>query len=65
MSDAAALARSLAMMQAASTQQALSVAMLRQSAAADRGVVTLFEQGAEQAKAALPAGQGQQVDRIA
>ncbi|CAM5773555.1 hypothetical protein [Bosea minatitlanensis] len=65
MSDAAALAQSLAAMQAASTQQALSLAMLRQSAAADRGVVALLEQGAEQAKAVLPAGQGQQVDRIA
>ena len=65
MSDAAAIAQSLVSMQSASTQQALNVEMLRQNAEADRSVVTMLEQGVEQAKATLPAGQGQQVDRMA
>lgn len=65
MSDVAAIAQSLVSMQSASTQQALGTEMLRQNAEAERGVVAMLEQGAEQAKAVLPAGQGLQVDRMA
>ncbi len=52
-------------MQAASTQQALNLEMIRQNAQADRGIVALLEQGVEQSGAVLPAGQGQQVDLTA
>ncbi|MGF7053210.1 hypothetical protein GGC47_002395 [Bosea sp. OAE752] len=65
MSDVAAIAQSLVSMQSASTQQALGTEMLRQNAEAERGVVAMLEQGAEQAKAVLPAGQGLRVDRTA
>lgn len=65
MSDAAAIAQSLVSMQSASRQQALSLEMVRQNAEADQGLVTMLEQGVEQAKATLPDGQGLQVDRFA
>ena len=65
MSDAVSLATSIVSMQAASTRQALSVEMLKQNAQADQGIVAMLQQGVEQAKATLPAGQGALVDRTA
>lgn len=65
MSDSIATTASLLAMSSASTQQALATEMVRQNAQADAGVVQLLEQGAQQAKALLPAGQGSQVDRFA
>lgn len=65
MSDAASVSRSIVTMQAASTQQALSVEMLRQNAQAEQSLVTMLQQSADAAKATLPAGQGGLVDRTA
>ena len=65
MSDAVSLATSIVSMQAASTRQALSVEMLKQNAQAEQGIVAMLQQGVEQAKATLPAGQGALVDRNA
>jgi len=65
MSDAVSLARSIVTMQAASTQQALSVEMLRQNAQAEQSLVTMLQQSVEQTRATLPAGQGGFVDRSA
>ena len=65
MSDAVSLAQSIVTMQAASTQQALSVEMLRQNAQAEQSLFAMLQQSAEQSRAALPAGQGALVDRIA
>lgn len=65
MSDAAAIAQSLVSMQTASTQQALGIEMMRQNAQAERGVVDMLQQSAEQMQAVLPEGQGQLVDRMA
>ena len=62
MSNAVSLATSIVTMQAASTQQALSVEMLRQNAQADQALVAMLQQSAEQTQAALPAGQGTLVD---
>ena len=65
MSDTVSLAQSIVTMQAASTQQALSVEMLRQNAQADQALVAMLQQSAEQTQATLPAGQGTLVDRTA
>ncbi len=65
MNDAAAIAQNLVSIQAASTQQALSIEMMRRNAEAERGLVTMLQQSAEQTQALLPAGQGQIVDRTA
>lgn len=65
MSDTASLALSMATMQAASTQQALSVEMMRQNAQAEQSLVALIQQSVEQTQAMLPAGQGGLVDRTA
>ncbi|BCB21813.1 hypothetical protein [Bosea sp. ANAM02] len=62
MSDAVSLATSILTMQAASTQQALSIEMLRQNAQAEQGLLAMLQQSADQAKAMLPAGQGGNVD---
>ncbi|MGX1744085.1 hypothetical protein ACWIEX_21255 [Bosea sp. NPDC055353] len=62
MSDTVSLAQSIVTMQAASTQQALSVEMLRQNAQADQALVAMLQQSAEQTQATLPAGQGALVD---
>lgn len=65
MSDAISLATSIVTMQAASTQQALSVEMLKQNAQAEQGLVAMLQQSVEQTQATLPAGQGTLVDRTA
>lgn len=65
MSNAVSLATSIVTMQAASTQQALSVEMVRQNAQADQALVAMLQQSVEQTQAALPAGQGALVDRTA
>ncbi|MCA0419658.1 MAG: hypothetical protein LCH80_13175 [Proteobacteria bacterium] len=65
MSDAVSLATSIVTMQATSTQQALSVEMVKQNAQADQAVVAMLQQSAEQTQATLPAGQGALVDRTA
>ncbi len=62
MSDAVALARSYAATEAAKTQQALQIEMMKQQAQAGAGIVDLLQQAAEQPKAMLPAGQGGAVD---
>lgn len=58
----AALAEQILSMQAASTQQALGIEMLRQQAQDGQSVVALLEQAASPAQATLPAGQGGAVD---
>lgn len=65
MSDAAAIAQNLVSMQAASTQQALHIEMMRQNAEAERGLADMLQQSTEQMRAVLPEGQGQLVDRMA
>lgn len=65
MSDAVSLARSIVKMQAASTQQALSVEMIKQNAQADQSLVAMLQQSVEQTQATLPAGQGSLVDLTA
>lgn len=65
MSDAISLATSIVTMQAASTQQALSIEMLRQNAQAEQGLLAMLQQSVEQTQATLPAGQGTLVDRTA
>jgi hypothetical protein len=65
MSDSIATATSLLAMSSASTRQAIATEMVRQNAQADASVVQLLQQGADQAKAVLPPGQGAQVDRFA
>ena len=65
MSDAVSLARSIVTMQAASTQQALSIEMISQNAQAEQSLVAMLQQSVEQTQAALPAGQGILVDRTA
>ena len=65
MSDAVSTATSLIAMSSTATQQALATRFVKQNADAEAGVVALLEQGAEQAKASLPAGQGGQIDRFA
>jgi hypothetical protein len=65
MSDAVSLATSIMTMQAASTQQALSIEMLKQNAQAEQGVLAMLQQSVEQTQAMLPAGQGTLVDRTA
>lgn len=65
MSDAISLATSIVTMQAASTQQALSIEMLKQNAQAEQGVLAMLQQSVEQTQATLPAGQGTLVDRTA
>ncbi|AOO80466.1 hypothetical protein [Bosea vaviloviae] len=63
MSDSSiAIAQSLAASQAAATRQTIQTAMVKQQADADQAMADLLQQGAAQAKAALPAGQGQTVD---
>ncbi len=62
MSDSMAIAQTFAATQATATQQALQTIMLSQQAQADRSVVALLQQSAEQMQAVLPAGQGQAVD---
>ena len=62
MSDSVAIAQSFVTMQAAAARQSLQTSFLRQQADAEKGLVALLEQSAEQAKASLPAGQGQKVD---
>ncbi len=56
------IAESLVTMRAAATQQALRTEMVRQQATADQALVELLQQSAEQQKATLPAGQGQNLD---
>lgn len=63
MSDAVSLAHSIVTMQAASTQQALSIEMLKQNAQAEQSLVALIQQSVEQTQAMLPEGQGGLVDR--
>lgn len=65
MSDAVSLARSIVTMQAASTQQALSVEMIKQNAQADQSLVAMLQQSVEQTQATVPAGQGSLVDLTA
>ncbi len=65
MSDAISLATSIVTMQAASTQQALSIEMLKQNAQAEQSLVAMLQQSVEQTQAMLPAGQGTLVDRTA
>lgn len=65
MSDVVSLATSIVSMQADSTRQVLSVAMLKQNAKAEQGIVAMLQQSAEQTQATLPAGQGTLVDRTA
>ncbi|MCR4523168.1 MULTISPECIES: hypothetical protein [Bosea] len=65
MSDAISLATSIVTMQAASTQQALSIEMLKQNAQAEQGLLAMLQQSVEQTQATLPAGQGTLVDRTA
>lgn len=65
MSDSAlAIAQSFAAMQAASTRQALQTEMAKQQAGADQALVEMLQQSAEQLQqqAALPAGQGENLD---
>lgn len=65
MSDSAlAIAQSFAAMQAASTRQALQTEMVKQQANADQALVEMLQQSAEQSQqqAALPTGQGGQLD---
>ena len=54
MSDAVSLAQSILTMQAASTQQALSVEMMRQDAQAEQSLVAMLQQSVEQTRATLP-----------
>lgn len=65
MSDAVSLARSIVTMQAASTQQALSMEMISQNAQAEQSLVAMLQQSVEQTQATLPTGQGALVDRTA
>ncbi|CAH1661060.1 conserved hypothetical protein [Hyphomicrobiales bacterium] len=65
MSDAVSLAHSIVTMQAASTQQALSIEMLKQNAQTEQSLVALIQQSVEQTQAMLPEGQGSLVDRSA
>lgn len=65
MSDVVSLATSIVSMQADSTRQVLSVAMLKQNAKAEQGIVAMLQQSAEQTQATLPVGQGTLVDRTA
>jgi hypothetical protein len=62
MTDAVALAQSYAATEAVKAQQALSIEVIKQQAGAEAAVVDLLQQGAEQQKALLPAGQGGNVD---
>lgn len=62
MTDAVALAQTYAATEAAKTQQALSIEMLKQQADSGAAIVELLQQSAEQQKANLPAGQGGNVD---
>ncbi len=63
MSDTSlAIAQSFAAMQAASTRQALQTEMVKQQASSDQALVELLQQAAEQQKAALPEGQGGNLD---
>ena len=65
MSDAVSLAKSIVTMQAASTQQALSIEMISQNAQAEQSLVAMLQQSVEQTQATLPDGQGTLVDRTA
>ena len=65
MSDAVSLATGVLTMQAAATQQALSIEMLKQNAQAGQGLLAMLQQSVEQSQATLPAGQGTLVDRTA
>lgn len=62
MSDAVALAQTYAATEAAKTQQALQLEMLKQQAGSGQAIVDLLQQSVEQQKAVLPAGQGGIVD---
>lgn len=62
MSDAVALAQSYAATEAVKTRQALQIEMMKQQAGSEAAVLDLLQQGAEQQKAMLPAGQGGNVD---
>jgi hypothetical protein len=63
MSDSStAIAQSLATSQAAATQRTLQTEMLRQQSQSDQAVITMLQQSAEQSKATLPAGQGENLD---
>jgi len=57
-----AIAESFVAMRAAATQQALQTEMVKQQANAEHAMAELLQQSAEQQKAALPFGQGQNVD---
>jgi hypothetical protein len=46
-------------------QQAVAISALKVAADADKAVVAVVEQAAEALKAIPPAGQGQNVDRLA
>jgi ABC-type uncharacterized transport system permease subunit len=63
MSDSStAIAQSLATSQAAATQRTLQTEMLRQQSQSDQAVITMLQQSAEQSKATLLAGQGENLD---
>jgi 3-dehydroquinate dehydratase len=65
MSDTSlAIAQSFAAMQAASTRQALQTEMVKQQVNAEQALVEMLQQSAEQSQqqAALPAGQGENLD---
>ncbi|WP_332682977.1 putative motility protein [Bosea sp. (in: a-proteobacteria)] len=63
MSDSSFLvAESFVAMRAASTRQALQTEMVKQQADAEHAMAELLQESAEQQKAALPTGQGQNVD---
>lgn len=57
-----AIAQSLISMKSAPTQQALQLEMVKQNADSDQALVAMLQQAAAQQQAALPAGQGGNVD---
>lgn len=57
-----AIARSLISMKSAATQQALQIEMVKQNADSDQALIAMLQQASEQQQAALPAGQGGNLD---
>lgn len=57
-----AIAQSLVSMKSAATQQALQLEMVKQNADSDQALVAMLQQASEQQQAALPAGQGGNLD---
>ena len=57
-----AIAQSLISMKSAATQHALQLEMVKQNADSDQALVAMLQQAAELQQAALPAGQGGNLD---